>query len=129
MTTSMKINKDKYLARCREALDKYTAPKKQYEADLEKWKAESKAWGEKVIKSGQLEMQSNPSGDQYFYAKGKLTSERPHKPVEQKYVPEGIFYWQIDEAVRTLKEVIALMEMTDSDTIGVSLANKAGKWL
>ena len=129
MTTSMKINKDKYLARCREALEKYEAPRKQYEADLEKWKVESKAWGEKVIKSGQLEMQNNYVGEQYFYATGKLASERPHKPREEKYVPEGGSYYQIDEAVRTLKEVIALMEMTDSDTIGVSVANKAGRWL
>jgi len=129
MATSMKINKDKYLARCREALERYEAPKKQYKAELEKWKADIKAWGEKVIKSGQLEMQSSPMSEQYFYAKGKLASERPEKPREEKYAPEGVYYFQIDEAVRTLKEVIALMEMTDSDTIGVSVANKAGRWL
>lgn len=129
MTTSMKINKDKYLARCREALEKYEAPRKQYEADLEKWKADIKAWSEKVIKSGKLEVQANPTGTQYFYAIGKLASEQPNKPNDRGYVPEGVPFYQVDEAIKTLKEVIALMEMTDSDTIGVSVANKAGRWL
>jgi hypothetical protein len=125
----MKINKDKYLAKCREALARYEAPVKQYEADLEKWKAESEIWAKRVIKSGQLEMRVNYNGDQYFYAKGKLSLERPKRPEQERYLTDGMRSYQMQEATKLLQEVIALIEMTEGDTIGVSVANKVGRFL
>ena len=129
MATSMKINKEKYLAKCREALDKYEAPLKQYEADLKKWEAESQIWAKKVIKSGQLEMRVSYNGDQYFYAKGKLSSERPKRPEQERYLADGMRSYQMQEATKLLQEVISLIEMTEGDTIGISVANKASRWL
>jgi hypothetical protein len=125
----MKINKEKYLAKCREALERYEAPLKQYEADLDKWEAESQVWAEKVIKSGQLEMRFSYNGDQYFYAKGKLTLQRPKRPELERYLTDGVRSYQMQEATKLLQEVISLIEMTEGDTIGVSVANKVGRFL
>ena len=125
----MKINKEKYLEKCRDALAKYETPQKNYEADLKKWEAESEAWAKKVIKSGQLEMRSNWNGDQYFYAKGELSLERPKQPKQENYIPAEMRSYQVQEAIKALREVISLIEITEGDTIGVSVANKVGRYL
>lgn len=129
MATAMKINKDKYLAKCEEALALWLTIEDKYQADLEKWKVESEAWAKKVIKSGQLKMQTNYNGDQFFYATGKMADERPKKPQEETYYSGLMPYYKRSVAVESLREVIALIEMTDSDTIGVSVANKVSQYL
>lgn len=131
MATAMKINKDKYLAKCREALARYEAPAIEYKEALDKWKAESEAWGKKVIESKMLKMiVSSYNGDQTFYATGKMAETRPKKPEESDFYEKyGIKTYDARPAIPALKEVIALIEMTDSETIGVSVANKVSNWI
>lgn len=129
MATAMKINKEKYLAKCQEALNAWLEIENRYQADLEKWEKDTETWGKKVIKSGQLKMSTNYSGDQFFYATGKLAEERPKKPKEELYYDSRMVYYKKQPAIDALREVIALIEMTDSDTIGVSVANKVSQYL
>lgn len=131
MATAMKINKEKYLAKCKEALAKYEAPAIEYKEALDKWKAESEAWGKKVIESKMLKMiVSSYNGDQTFYATGKMAESRPKRPEESDFYEKyGIKTYDARPAIPALKEVIALIEMTDSETIGVSVANKVSNWI
>jgi len=131
MATAMKINKDKYLVKCREALAKYEAPAIEYKEALDKWKAETEAWGKKVIESKMLKMiVSSYNGDQTFIATGKMAEVRPKRPEEGDFYEKyGLKTYDAKPAISALKEVIALIEMTDSETIGISVANKVSNWI
>lgn len=126
----MKINKEKYLAKCKETLAKLEKPEIEYSEAITKWEAENAAWAKKVIESKQLEVSLNYRGEQCFYAKGKMAENRPKKPEKETfYAKNNLTWYQAEEAVKSLKEVISLIEMTEGDTIGISVANKVSQYL
>ena len=130
MATAMKINKEKYLAKCKETLAKLEKPEIEYKEAVDKWKADNVVWAKKVIDSKQLEMVISYRGDQIFHAKGKLAETRPKSPEESEfYAKHNVTMYGTAEAIKSLREVIALIEMTEGDTIGISVANKVSQYL
>lgn len=130
MATAMKINKEKYLAKCKETLAKLEKPEIEYKEAVAKWEVENATWVKKVIDSKQLEVRLGYGGDQYFYAKGKLAESRPKQPQKETfYGKHNLTIYSSEEAVKSLREVIALIEMTEGDTIGISVANKVSQYL
>lgn len=130
MATAMKINKEKYLAKCKATLATLEKPEIEYKEALAKWEVENAAWAKKVIESKQLEVRVDYRGDQYFYAKGKMAESRPKQPERHTiYDKHKVGMYQVEEAIKSLKEVIALIEMTEGDTIGISVANKVSQYL
>ena len=130
MATAMKINKEKYLAKCKETLATLEKPEIEYKEALAKWEVENAAWAKKVIESKQLEFRLDYRNEQYFYAKGKITESRPKHPEKETfYAKHNVVWYQATEAIKSLKEVISLIEMTEGDTIGISVANKVSQYL
>jgi len=136
MTTSMKINKEQYLAKCKQALENLQAPEKEYLEAKAKYEAELKKWADSIIAKKQLRFTGSPTYGlpDFRPAPGAPTPPKePDHSVFYKRAGLDTSHWRgynsHKENAEKLREVITLIEMTDSDTIGVSVANKVSHLL
>ena len=136
MATSMKIDKELYLAKCREALARLENPEKAYQQALDKYNSEMQKWGESLIAKKQIEYTGERG---YRGPEFKPQAGSPKPPTEPDrssfYRAAGVetnHYYGYNnhrENLEKLREVITLIEMTTTDTIGVSVANKVSHLL
>jgi|688.fasta_scaffold887911_2 hypothetical protein len=121
---TMKINKTAYLARCKEALAKFEKLEKEYKTEKENYKKAFQDWATEVVEKKQF-----THVEEWHYNKliivpnDKMTAKQPKEPNRT-----SLTFGQ-EQDIKMLKEVITLLEMTDGETIGISVANKVSHLL
>ena len=121
---TMKINKTAYLARCKEALAKFEKLEKEYKTEKENYKKAFRDWATEVVEKKQF-----THVEEWHYNKiiivpnDKMTAKQPKEPSRT-----SLTFGQ-EQDIKMLKEVITLLEMTDGETIGISVANKVSHLL
>lgn len=135
MATAMKINKTQYLAKCKEALARYEAPEAEYQKAKAEYDKQLASWAKSVIAKKQIVH----NGEATYRSEFRPSEDAPRQPqqpsrdeffrnagLERSYF-NG--YNAYAENIKKLREVITLLEMTDGETVGVSVANKVSELL
>ena len=135
MATAMKINKTQYLAKCKEALAKYEAPEAEFQKAKAEWDKEMANWAKSIIAKKQI-VHNGESSYKSNFRPSDEAPRAPREPDRDKFFREAGFersyfngYNAHSENIKKLREVITLLEMTDGDTVGVSVANKVSELL
>lgn len=124
MATAMKINKAKYLEACKTALAEETQKKTNYEEANDRYKNDLRIWAEMVVtkKMFDFKISDNTYNPAAFFVNREAEALKPESPLQLKDRFDPF-------KVEALSEVIALIEMTDGETIGISVANKVSHYL
>lgn len=135
MATAMKINKTQYLAKCKEALAKYDAPEAEYQKAKAEYDKQLESWAKSIIAKKQIVH----NGEASYRSEFRPSQDAPRPPQqphrEEFYRKAGLersyfnSYNQHEANIKKLREVITLLEMTDGETVGVSVANKVSELL
>lgn len=121
---TMKINKTAYLAKCKEALAKLETLQKELKTNSDNYKKAFQDWANEVIEKKQYtQIEEYNYNKIIIRANEKMTAKQPKEPEKMRLT------YRQDEDMKTLREVITLLEMTDGETIGISVANKVSHLL
>jgi hypothetical protein len=121
---TMKINKTAYLAKCKEALAKLETLEKELKTNRDNYKKAYQNWAMEVIEKKQFtQLEDFHFSKIIVKANEKMMAKQPKEPENTR-----LTYGQ-DQDIKMLKEVITLLEMTDGETIGISVANKVSHLL
>lgn len=126
MGSSMRISKQKYLEKCQEALAKAEAQEKERLDNKARFESQILAWAQKALADGMVVAKYSDYSTLgvEFSVKPEAYESKPDRPLDfSRYQNNNQI--KIDD----LKEVIALIEMTESETIGISVANKVSRYL
>lgn len=125
MATAMKINKAKYLEACQKALAEEKQKKTDYDSALERYQNELRAWADMVVAKRMFAFKISDNWNPVsFYANSEAEALRPEKPLLLQ-----LRDMYNSTKIEALSEAIALIEMTEGDTIGISVANKVSHYL
>jgi hypothetical protein len=121
---TMKINKTAYLAKCKEALAKLETLQKELKTNRDNYNKAFQDWANEVIEKKQYtQIEEYNYNKIIIRANEKMTAKQPKEPEKMR------LNYRQDEDMKTLREVITLLEMTDGETIGISVANKVSHLL
>ena len=124
MATAMKINKAKYLEACKQVLAKAEENQKAYTEAQTKYENELRAWADMVVSKRMIKaiVESNSSWRPLtLFPNAEAEALKPEAP-QSLPLNES-------QKIADLKEVIQLIEMTDGETIGISVANKVSHYV
>lgn len=125
MATAMKINKAKYLEACQKALAEEKQKKAEYDSALERYNNELRVWAEMVITKRMFAFRISDNWRPVtFSPNSEAEALQPEKPLLLQ-LRDGYNSTKVE----ALSEAIALIEMTEGETIGISVANKVSHYL
>lgn len=128
---NIKPNRIKFIAALKETLKRIEDERLAYHTSMDEYKKARMEWAKTAdlsldnIKESQIDFTSVGTATKIVrVVVKKLPAGLPKRPAEP-----ALKDWEAQDAIVQLKSVIAMLELTDEETVSASVANKVSQFL